>query len=182
MKVFNTPIYECIVIEPKVFFDERGYFFESFNERVFEEKTGLNVRFVQDNQSKSSKGVLRGLHYQRGEYQQAKLVRVLQGEVLDVVLDLRKDSSTYGKHFTQVLSDENFTQVYIPRGCAHGFIVKSETAIFSYKCDNVYNKESEGGIIYNDPSLGIDWEYDLNEVIVSDKDKDLPLFINALPI
>ncbi|MDM1367442.1 dTDP-4-dehydrorhamnose 3,5-epimerase [Myroides marinus] len=182
MKVFNTPINECIVIEPKVFFDERGYFFESFNERVFEEKTGLNVRFIQDNQSKSSKGVLRGLHYQRGEYQQAKLVRVLQGEVLDVVLDLRKDSSTYGKHFTQVLSDENFTQVYIPRGCAHGFIVKSETAIFSYKCDNVYNKESEGGIIYNDPSLGIDWEYDLNEVIVSDKDKDLPLFINALPI
>ncbi|KUF44734.1 dTDP-4-dehydrorhamnose 3,5-epimerase [Myroides marinus] len=182
MKVFNTPINECIVIEPKVFFDERGYFFESFNERVFEEKTGLNVRFIQDNQSKSSKGVLRGLHYQRGKYQQAKLVRVLQGEVLDVVLDLRKDSSTYGKHFTQVLSDENFTQVYIPRGCAHGFIVKSETAIFSYKCDNVYNKESEGGIIYNDPSLGIDWEYDLNEVIVSDKDKDLPLFINALPI
>lgn len=182
MKVFNTPINECIVIEPKVFFDERGYFFESFNERVFEGKTGLNVRFIQDNQSKSSKGVLRGLHYQRGEYQQAKLVRVLQGEVLDVVLDLRKDSSTYGKHFTQVLSDENFTQVYIPRGCAHGFIVKSETAIFSYKCDNVYNKESEGGIIYNDPSLGIDWEYDLNEVIVSDKDKDLPLFINALPI
>lgn len=182
MKVFNTPINECIVIEPKVFFDERGYFFESFNERVFEEKTGLNVRFIQDNQSKSSKGVLRGLHYQRGEYQQAKLVRVLKGEVLDVVLDLRKDSSTYGKHFTQVLSDENFTQVYIPRGCAHGFIVKSETAIFSYKCDNVYNKESEGGIIYNDPSLGIDWEYDLNEVIVSDKDKDLPLFINALPI
>ncbi|MDM1360607.1 dTDP-4-dehydrorhamnose 3,5-epimerase [Myroides marinus] len=182
MKVFNTPINECIVIEPKVFFDERGYFFESFNERVFEEKTGLNVRFIQDNQSKSSKGVLRGLHYQRGEYQQAKLVRVLQGEVLDVVLDLRKDSSTYGKHFTQVLSDENFTQVYIPRGCAHGFIVKSEAAIFSYKCDNVYNKESEGGIIYNDPSLGIDWEYDLNEVIVSDKDKDLPLFINALPI
>ncbi|MDM1348018.1 dTDP-4-dehydrorhamnose 3,5-epimerase [Myroides marinus] len=182
MKVFNTPINECIVIEPKVFFDERGYFFESFNERVFEEKTGLNVRFIQDNQSKSSKGVLRGLHYQRGEYQQAKLVRVLQGEVLDVVLDLRKDSSTYGKHFTQVLSDENFTQVYIPRGCAHGFIVKSETAIFSYKCDNVYNKESEGGIIYNDPSLGIDWEYDLNEVIVSNKDKDLPLFINALPI
>ncbi|MDR0194276.1 MAG: dTDP-4-dehydrorhamnose 3,5-epimerase [Myroides sp.] len=182
MKVFNTPINESIVIEPKVFFDERGYFFESFNERVFEEKTGLNVRFIQDNQSKSSKGVLRGLHYQRGEYQQAKLVRVLQGEVLDVVLDLRKDSSTYGKHFTQVLSDENFTQVYIPRGCAHGFIVKSETAIFSYKCDNVYNKESEGGIIYNDPSLGIDWEYDLNEVIVSDKDKDLPLFINALPI
>lgn len=182
MNVLNTSINGCIVIEPKVFFDERGYFFESFNERVFEEKTGVSVNFIQDNQSKSSRGVLRGLHYQRGAYQQAKLVRVLQGEVLDVVVDLRKESSTYGMHFTQVLTENNFTQVYIPRGCAHGFLVKSETAVFSYKCDNVYNKESEGGIIYNDPSLGIDWEYNLDKVIVSDKDKILPLFKNALPI
>ncbi|MDM1397025.1 dTDP-4-dehydrorhamnose 3,5-epimerase [Myroides odoratimimus] len=182
MKVFTTPIQDCVIIEPKVFFDERGYFLESFNKAVFEKETGLAVRFIQDNQSKSSKGVLRGLHYQIGAYQQAKLVRVLQGEVLDVVVDLRKDSSTYGQQFTQVLSADNFKQVFIPRGCAHGFLVKSETAIFAYKCDNVYNKESEGGIIYNDPSLGIDWEFNLDEVIVSDKDKVLPLFENALPI
>ena len=182
MKVFTTPIQDCVIIEPKVFFDERGYFLESFNEAVFAKETGLAVRFIQDNQSKSSKGVLRGLHYQRGAYQQAKLVRVLQGEVLDVVVDLRKDSNTYGQQFTQVLSADNFKQVFIPRGCAHGFLVKSETAIFAYKCDNVYNKESEGGIIYNDPSLGIDWEFNLDEVIVSDKDKVLPLFENALPI
>lgn len=182
MKVFTTPIQDCVIIEPKVLFDERGYFLESFNEPVFEKETGLAVRFIQDNQSKSSKGVLRGLHYQRGAYQQAKLVRVLQGEVLDVVVDLRKDSSTYRQQFTQVLSADNFKQVFIPRGCAHGFLVKSETAIFAYKCDNVYNKESEGGIIYNDPTLGIDWEFNLDEVIVSDKDKVLPLFENALPI
>lgn len=171
-----------MIIEPKVFFDERGYFFESFNEVVFEEKTGMKVHFIQDNQSQSSKGVLRGLHYQRGEYQQAKLVRVVQGEVLDVVVDLRKDSDTYGQHFTQILSSDNYLQVFIPRGCAHGFLVKSETAIFAYKCDNVYNKDSEGGISYADPSLQIDWEYDLDTVIVSDKDKVLPLFENALPL
>lgn len=182
MNIISTSIKDCIVIEPKVFFDERGYFLESFNETVFQEKTGLSVRFIQDNQSMSSRGVLRGLHYQRGEYQQAKLVRVLQGEVLDVVVDLRKDSSTYGQHFTEVLSDSNFKQVYIPRGCAHGFIVRSESAIFSYKCDNIYNKESEGGIKYDDPSLGIDWEYDLDDIIVSDKDKVLPSFDKALPL
>jgi dTDP-4-dehydrorhamnose 3,5-epimerase len=182
MKVISTPINDCFIIEPKVFFDDRGYFFESFNQEAFEKATGLTVHFIQDNQSMSSKGVLRGLHYQRGVYQQAKLVRVLQGAVLDVVVDLRIDSNTYGQHFTQILTEGNFKQVYIPRGCAHGFLVKSETAIFSYKCDNVYNKESEGGIIYNDPSLGIDWEYNLDKVIVSDKDKVLPLFKNALPI
>jgi len=182
MKVISTPINDCFIIEPKVFFDDRGYFFESFNQKAFEQATGLTVHFIQDNQSMSSKGVLRGLHYQRGVYQQAKLVRVLQGEVLDVVVDLRVDSNTYGQHFTQILTERNFKQVYIPRGCAHGFLVKSETAVFAYKCDNVYNKESEGGIIYNDPSLDIDWEYNLDEVIVSDKDKILPLFKNALPI
>lgn len=182
MKVTSTPINDCLVIEPRVFSDERGYFFESFNEVAFEKETGLSVRFIQDNQSKSSKGVLRGLHYQRGEFQQAKLVRVLQGEVLDVIVDLRVDSSTYGQHFTQVLSEDNFRQVYIPRGCAHGFIVRSETAIFAYKCDNIYNKESEGGIIFNDPILNIDWEYDLNKVIVSEKDTLLPLFANYLPL
>lgn len=182
MNIISTNIEDCLVIEPKVFFDERGYFFESFNETVFQKETGLSVRFIQDNQSKSSRGVLRGLHYQRGEYQQAKLVRVLQGEVLDVVVDLRKDSSTYGQHFTEVLSDSNFKQVYIPRGCAHGFIVRSECAIFSYKCDNIYNKESEGGIKYDDPSLGIDWKFNLDEVIVSEKDKVLPLFEKALSL
>ncbi|MGL4585070.1 MAG: dTDP-4-dehydrorhamnose 3,5-epimerase [Flavobacterium sp.] len=182
MKVISTPINDCVVIEPKVFLDERGYFFESFNEVAFERETGIAVHFIQDNQSKSSRGVLRGLHYQRGEYQQAKLVRVLQGEVLDVIVDLRKESSTYGMHFTQVLSEDNFTQVFIPRGCAHGFIVRSESAVFAYKCDNIYYKESEGGIKYDDPSLGIDWEFNLDEVIVSEKDKVLPLFEKALPL
>ncbi|MCC9042097.1 dTDP-4-dehydrorhamnose 3,5-epimerase [Myroides sp. M-43] len=182
MKVISTPISDCLIIEPKVFCDERGYFFESFNESVFEKETGLSVRFIQDNQSKSSKGVLRGLHYQRGEYQQAKLVHVLQGEVLDVVVDLRTDSITYGQHFTQVLSEDNFKQVFIPRGCAHGFLVRSETAIFAYKCDNIYNKESEGGIIYNDPSLGINWDFDLKDIIVSEKDAVLPIFKNALAL
>lgn len=171
-----------MVVEPTIYYDDRGYFFESFNEPVFVEKTGISVRFIQDNQSKSSIGVLRGLHYQRGEYQQAKLVRVLEGEVLDVVVDLRKDSVTYKEVFTTVLSADNFKQVFIPRGCAHGFLVRSEEAIFAYKCDNVYNKASEGGIIYNDPSLQIDWDFDLDKVIVSEKDKVLPLFENALEL
>lgn len=171
-----------MVVEPTIYYDDRGYFFESFNEPVFVEKTGISVRFIQDNQSKSNIGVLRGLHYQRGEYQQAKLVRVLEGEVLDVVVDLRKDSVTYKEVFTTVLSADNFKQVFIPRGCAHGFLVRSEEAIFAYKCDNVYNKASEGGIIYNDPSLQIDWDFDLDKVIVSEKDKVLPLFENALEL
>lgn len=182
MNIIPTPINNCLIIEPKVFHDERGYFFESFNSVVFTNKTGIEVSFIQDNQSLSTKGVLRGLHYQRGDFQQAKLVRVIEGEVLDVVVDLRKDSNSYGKIFTQTLSDTNFKQVYIPRGCAHGFLVKSDRAIFAYKCDNLYNKESEGGIIYNDPFLNIDWEYDLDKVIVSDKDKILPIFENALPL
>ncbi|MEC4113248.1 dTDP-4-dehydrorhamnose 3,5-epimerase [Myroides pelagicus] len=182
MNIIPTPINNCLIIEPKVFHDERGYFFESFNNVVFTNETGIEVSFIQDNQSLSTKGVLRGLHYQRGEFQQAKLVRVIEGEVLDVVVDLRKDSNSYGKTFTQTLSDTNFKQVYIPRGCAHGFLVKSDRAIFAYKCDNLYNKESEGGILYNDPFLNIDWEYDLDKVIVSDKDKILPLFENALPL
>ncbi|MDR2222759.1 MAG: dTDP-4-dehydrorhamnose 3,5-epimerase [Flavobacteriaceae bacterium] len=182
MIVTATPIKDCMVVEPTIYYDDRGYFFESFNEPVFVEKTGISVRFIQDNQSKSSIGVLRGLHYQRGEYQQAKLVRVLEGEVLDVVVDLRKDSVTYKEVFTTVLSADNFKQVFIPRGCAHGFLVRSEEAIFAYKCDNVYNKASEGGIIYNDPSLQIDWDFDLDKVIVSEKDKVLPLFENALEL
>lgn len=182
MNIIPTPINNCLIIEPKVFHDERGYFFESFNNVVFTNETGIEVSFIQDNQSLSTKGVLRGLHYQRGEFQQAKLVRVIEGEVLDVVVDLRKGSNSYGKTFTQTLSDTNFKQVYIPRGCAHGFLVKSDRAIFAYKCDNLYNKESEGGILYNDPFLNIDWEYDLDKVIVSDKDKILPLFENALPL
>lgn len=182
MIVTATPIKDCLVIEPTVFYDDRGYFFESFNDDVFQEKTGMPIRFIQDNQSKSSKGVLRGLHYQTGEYQQAKLVRVIEGEVLDVVVDLREESSTYQKVFTTILSEDNFKQVFIPRGCAHGFLVRSNMAVFAYKCDNVYNKASEGGIIYNDPTLNIDWGMDLGDVLVSEKDMVLPLFANALPL
>lgn len=183
MKVTETALKDCFIIEPDVFFDERGCFFESYNQREFTQRIGKEIGFVQDNQSVSSKGVLRGLHYQRGEHQQAKLVRVIQGEVLDVVVDLRPNSPTYGAHVKEILSGENQKQVFIPRGCAHGFLVLSETAIFSYKCDNYYHKESEGGIIYNDPDLGIDWGSEgLENRIVSEKDLRLPTFKNHLSI
>lgn len=182
MEVTKTDIADCFIIEPRIFKDERGYFFESFNEAVFQEKTGLSIHFVQDNQSFSSKGVLRGLHFQSGAYQQAKLVRVIQGEVLDVVVDLRKDSMTYGKHFAIMLSDSNQKQLFIPRGFAHGFIVLSETAVFSYKCDNYYNIESEGGIIYNDENLGIDWMLNEEDFLISEKDLVLPKFEDTKPL
>lgn len=164
----------CFILEPKVIQDERGYFMESFNERTFSEKTGLDVHFVQDNQSFSAKGVLRGLHYQTGDFAQAKLVRVLKGEVLDVAVDIRPDSPTYGQYDSVVLSGENQKQFFVPRGFAHGFLVLSDTAVFFYKCDNFYNKESEGGIIYNDASIGIDWQFQLDDLLVSEKDKHLP--------
>lgn len=172
----------CFIIEPKVLNDERGYFMESYNQRTFQEKTGVETAFVQDNQSYSTKGVLRGLHYQTGIYAQAKLVRVIQGEVLDVAVDIRPDSPTFGKYESVLLTADNQKQFYIPRGFAHGFLVLSETATFFYKCDNFYNRESEGGIIYNDPKINIDWQLNVDNLLVSDKDIDLPTLKNAKPL
>lgn len=163
------------VFEPRVFADSRGYFFESFNKQTFRE-AGIEVEFVQDNESRSQRGVLRGLHYQLNPMAQAKLVRVVEGEVLDIVLDIRKGSPTFGKSFSILLSAENKAQLFIPRGFAHGFAVLSENAIFQYKCDNYYSKESEGGIYFNDPALKIDWGFDTGTAIISDKDKVLPMF------
>jgi dTDP-4-dehydrorhamnose 3,5-epimerase len=179
MNFIPTKLEGCIVIEPKIFNDERGYFLESFNENTFQKGIGKQIHFVQDNQSYSTKGVLRGLHYQIGEHAQAKLVRVLQGEVLDVVVDLRPDSKTYGEYVSVLLSAENQKQLFIPRGFAHGFLVVSDTATFFYKCDNFYNKESEGGIIYNDPSLNIDWKFPEEALVISQKDRILPTIENA---
>lgn len=182
MTVISTGLDGCFIIEPKVFTDERGYFMESFNEATFEKHTGQKVHFVQDNQSKSTIGVLRGLHYQTGEHAQAKLVRVLEGEVLDVVVDIRPESETYGQHVAVALSAENNRQLFVPRGFAHGFVVVSDTATFFYKCDNFYDKESEGGIAFNDPSLGIDWKLAHETLTISDKDKILPNLQNARKI
>lgn len=175
MKIISTPLNDCFIIEDTVFPDSRGYFFESFNEQKFSELTGIQIHFVQDNQSSSTYGVLRGLHFQKGEYAQAKLVRVLKGAVLDVAVDIRKDSPTFGQSFSLELTEDNHKQLFIPRGFAHGFIVLSETAVFFYKCDNYYNKPSEGGIAYNDPSLNINWQLKEEDFILSDKDKDNPL-------
>lgn len=176
MKVKQTGLQDCLVIEPQIFDDGRGYFFESFNQQRFEEKTGLKVHFVQDNQSKSDRGVLRGLHFQKGEFAQAKLVRVIHGKVLDVVVDLRPKSATFGQKFSVILSEENQKQLFVPRGFAHGFSVLEDNTIFSYKCDNYYNKASESGIIYNDARLNINWMLDEDEILLSDKDKLLPSF------
>ena len=179
MNFIPTHLAGCFIIEPKVFKDERGYFMESFNQNTFSNGIGHDVNFVQDNQSFSSKGVLRGLHYQTGEHAQAKLVRVLSGEVLDIAVDIRPESVTYRQSFSILLSGENQKQLYIPRGFAHGFLVTSETAVFFYKCDNFYNKESEGGIIYNDSTLNIDWNFSEKEFIVSEKDLVLPTLEKA---
>jgi dTDP-4-dehydrorhamnose 3,5-epimerase len=178
MKLTATPN-GCFIIEPKIISDDRGYFMESFNEKTFIEKAGFSVHFVQDNQSFSSKGVLRGLHYQTGEHAQAKLVRVLNGEVLDIAVDIRPGSETYGEYASVVLSGENQKQFFVPRGFAHGFLVLSETAVFFYKCDNFYDRESEGGIIYNDPSINIDWNFPVEQMLVSEKDMNLPTLENA---
>ena len=175
MKVEQTPLKDCYIIHNTVFKDNRGYFFESFNQQKFTELTGLDVHFVQDNQSASTKGVLRGLHFQKGDAAQAKLVRVLQGSVLDVAVDLRKNSPTYGQHFTIELTDVSNTQLFVPRGFAHGFVVLSDTAVFFYKCDNFYNKAAEGGLMYNDPQLNIDWRLPKSELILSEKDLANPL-------
>ncbi|WP_431133069.1 dTDP-4-dehydrorhamnose 3,5-epimerase [Psychroserpens mesophilus] len=179
MNIKESKLEGCFILEPKVFEDKRGYFFESFNQNKFNDLLGYQINFVQDNESFSSKGVLRGLHYQTGEHQQAKLVRVISGKVLDVVVDLRKESKTFGQHFSVELSSKNKKQLFVPRGFAHGFVVLSDTVIFTYKCDNFYNKESEAGIIYNDSNLGIDWLLNSNEIIISQKDTQLPSFENA---
>ena len=176
MRVKETPLKDCYIIEPTLFEDNRGYFYEKFNEKKFEELTGMNGHFVQDNISKSSYGVLRGLHLQKGKKAQAKLVSCLEGKVWDIAVDLREDSPTFGKWFGVELTDENKLQCYIPRGFAHGFVVLSEIAVFSYKCDNFYCKEAEGGVIWNDENLQIDWKIPISEVILSEKDKVQPTF------
>lgn len=179
MTFIETKLKGCFVLEPNVFDDNRGYFLESFNKKRFNNGIGKIVNFVQDNQSFSYKGVIRALHYQIGEHAQAKLVRVLSGTVLDVAVDLRKDSVTFGKHISVELSHENKKQLFIPRGFAHGFIVLSDTAEFFYKCDNYYNKASEGGIIFNDPTLNIDWKLPADQYEVSEKDLVLPTLKKA---
>ena len=176
MKIVQTPLKNCVVLTPTVFSDGRGRFFESYKEETFNEALGQEVNFVQDNESFSSKGVLRGLHFQKGAFAQAKLVRVVHGSVLDVAVDLRPDSTTYGEHFSIELSADNKKQLFVPRGFAHGFVVLSDTAVFSYKCDNYYNKESESGIIYNDPTLNIDWILPSEQLQLSEKDLLLPKF------
>lgn len=177
MKIKETPLKDCYLIEPTIFEDERGYFYEKFNQQKFEELTGLNGHFVQDNVSKSSYGVVRGLHMQKGEYAQAKLVSCLEGKVFDVAVDLREKSPTFGKWFGVELTAENKLQLYVPRGFGHGFSVLSETAVFSYKCDNFYNKEAEGSVIWNDTHLNINWQLPNEDVILSEKDAVQPSFI-----
>lgn len=171
IKATETKLKGCFVLEPKVFKDDRGYFFESYNHKDFFKAIGGEVTFVQDNISYSKKGVLRGLHFQKGEHAQAKLISVLQGRIQDVVVDLRQDSPTFGQHISMELSDESKKQLFIPRGMAHGFLTLSESAKVLYKCDNHYNKEAEGGIRYDDSILGIDWEKDLGGIFLSEKDK-----------
>ena len=175
MKFIKTEIPEVIIIEPTVFGDDRGYFLESYNKKAFEENIG-SVNFVQDNESKSSKGVLRGLHFQKPPFAQAKLVRCIEGSVLDVAVDIRKGSPTYGKHVTVKLSGENKRQLFVPRGFAHGFAVLSETAIFAYKVDNTYAPEHDAGIKYDDKELNIDWGITEEEIQLSEKDKNLSFF------
>lgn len=170
MKLIKTPIEDLVVLEPHVFGDDRGYFFEPFNQNWFNENVG-KTEFIQDNESKSSRGVLRGLHFQKPPMAQAKLVRVIEGEVLDVVVDLRKDSSTFGLSFSIILNSTKKNQLFVPRGFAHGFAVLSEQAIFAYKVDNKYSPENEGGIMWNDPELNIDWKLDETEIMLSTKDR-----------
>jgi len=176
MQITETKLKGCFILEPRKFEDERGYFFESFNEQTFNALTNTSTHFVQDNQSYSKKGVIRGLHAQAGAHAQAKLVRVLKGEVIDVAVDARKDSPTFGQHVAIHLTAENNKQLFVPRGFLHGFSVLSEEAVFFYKCDNFYNKESEQGILYNAPELKIDWGIPAGTEIVSDKDIILPTF------
>ena len=179
MKVIDTEIEGLVILEPQVFGDDRGYFFESFSLKRFEEKVSKTV-FVQDNESKSKYGVLRGLHYQLPPYTQAKLVRVVKGRVLDVAVDIRKGSPTFGKHVAVELSEENKLQFFLPKGFAHGFAVLSEEAIFQYKCDEYYAPDHEGAIRYDDPELGIDWKLPVEDIILSEKDKKHPRLQDAI--
>lgn len=176
MKLEKTTLKDCFILKPRVFRDKRGTFFESYNHARFENKLGYKLHFVQDNQSKSYYGVLRGLHFQKGKMAQAKLVRVVRGKVLDIVVDLRKDSETFGKSFSTILDSSENQQLFIPRGVAHGFVTLSEKSIFAYKCDNYYDKESESGIIYNDATLALDWHLPEDKLIISEKDLQLPSF------
>ena len=171
----NTSIADLVIFQPKVLGDERGYFYESYSKATFAEG-GITADFIQDNQARSIKGVLRGLHFQTGEFAQAKLVRCTEGAVLDVAVDLRPDSATYGKWYSIVLSAENHTQFFVPRGFAHGYAVLTETAVFQYKCDNLYSKIHESGIKYDDPTLCIDWQINMKAAIISEKDQQQPFF------
>jgi len=178
MNIIETPIKDLVIIEPKIFGDSRGYFFESYQAKRYQD-AGIKANFIQDNEAFSTYGVVRGLHLQKGDFAQAKLVRVITGCVYDVAVDVRKGSPTFGKWFGVELSEENKRQFFIPRGFAHGYSVLSETAIFAYKCDNDYNPQSESGINLNDKTLGIDWKLPLDKQIISDKDKILPTFEKA---
>ena len=170
MNIRNTNIPDVVIIEPRVFNDARGYFFESYNKRSFDELIGDDINFIQDNEAKSSYGVLRGLHFQKGQHAQAKLIRVVVGKVLDVAVDIRKDSPTFGKHVSQILSEENKLQLFIPHGFAHGYVALSKEVIFQYKCDNYYCPTSEAGIAFDDKELAIDWMIPREDMILSDKD------------
>ncbi len=180
MELQHTPLKGCFILKPTIFKDNRGFFYETYNKTTFKKITGLSIDFVQDNQSNSTYGTLRGLHYQKGKMAQAKLVRVIQGKVLDIVVDIRKDSQTYGRHFSIILDDTNKLQLFIQRGFAHGFITLSKNSVFSYKCDNFYDKTSDGGIIYNDATLSLNWHLPKEDFIISKKDKQLPTFNEAI--
>lgn len=175
MNIIKTKLPGVLIIEPDVFGDDRGYFYESFNKKRFQELTGIDVNFIQDNESRSKYGVVRGLHFQKGEFAQTKLVHVAQGKILDVTVDIRRDSPTFGQYVATELSDSNHRQLYIPRGYAHGFSVLSEEAIFQYKCDNLYAPQAEGAIAWNDPEIGIDWGLPAEDVLLSAKDAAHPL-------
>lgn len=175
MIVHTTHIKDVFILEPQVFGDERGYFFESFNAERFFAHTGVDVHFVQDNESRSKRGVLRGLHFQRAPYAQAKLVRVVKGRVLDVAVDIRKDSPTFGRYVAVELSGDNKRQLFIPKGFAHGYMVLEEDTIFQYKCDAYYHPAAEGGIAWDDPQIGIEWPLPEGEIILSERDKNRPL-------
>lgn len=176
MNIIKTDIEGVFIVEPRVFGDARGYFFESYNERDFRDQSSIEVTFIQDNESCSSYGVVRGLHFQKPPYTQSKLVRVVEGTVLDVAVDIRKGSATYGQHVAVELSADNKRQLFLPKGMAHGFAVLSERAVFQYKCDEYYHPEAEGAIAWDDPTLAIDWKIERDRVLLSDKDRRHPLF------
>ena len=181
MNIIKTSIEGVVILEPRIFADDRGYFFESFSQKVFDELV-RPIRFVQDNESKSKYGVLRGLHFQKVEHAQSKLVRVVKGRVLDVAVDVRRGSPTFGKYVSVELSEENKRQFFIPRGFAHGFAVLSQEAVFQYKCDNYYAPESEGAIAWNDPDIGIDWRVEASDILLSEKDKKHPRLADSLEL